>query len=240
MTGSRAGINIRLPASKMCRDFLSKGLGLLIFARQKLVLLSVPKTGSTAYEEALTAHAAISVMAPPELKHSPVFRYNRYFRPMVERFAGPEADIVAVMREPIAWLGSWYRYRSRDALAGHPQSTRDIGFDAFVAGYCRGDQPVWARVGSQARFLEPQRNGTRVSHLFRYEDQAGFREFLEARLGVEIAPGTWNRSPARDLELTERTETRLRRKYARDFALYASIRPDGAYTFPVESLPPDG
>ena len=212
---------------------------MLIFARQKLVLLSVPKTGSTAHEEALTAHAAISVMAPPELKHSPLFRYSRFFRPMVERFAGPEADIVAVMREPVAWLGSWYRYRTRDALAGHPQSTRDIGFDAFVAGYCRGDQPVWARVGSQARFLEPQPNGTRVTHLFRYEDQAGFREFLEARLGVEIAPGTWNRSPARDLWLSERSETRLRRKYARDFALYDSIGCNGAYTFPGEAGPPD-
>lgn len=212
---------------------------MLIFSQQNLVLLAVPKTGSTAYETALRAHAAISVTAPPELRHSPVFRYNRFFRPIVDRFAGPGADIVAVMREPVAWLGSWYRYRSRDALAGHPQSTRGMGFDAFVTGYCRGAQPDWARVGSQAKFLEPQRNGTRVTHLFRYEDPDGLRHFLERRLGVGIAPGTCNRSPERDLTLSERTETRLRRKYARDFALHDSIGRDGAYTFPAATRPSD-
>ena len=213
---------------------------MLIFSRQNLVLLSVPKTGSTAYESALHTHAAISVTAPPDLKHSPVFRYNRFFRPMVERFVGPDADIVAVMRAPIAWLGSWYRYRSRDALAGHAQSTRALSFEDFVGGYCRGAQPPWARVGSQAKFLEPQRNGTRVTHLFRYEDAEGLRRFLERRLGVEIAPDTCNPSPWRDLVLSERVEARLRRKYATDFALYASIGRDGAYAFPVGDPPPDG
>lgn len=213
---------------------------MLIFPIQKLVLLSVPKTGSTAYEAALKAHAGISVTAPPELKHSPVFRYNRFFRSMVERFVGDEVDIVAVMREPVSWLGSWYRYRSRDALAGQPQSTRGLSFEEFVEGYCRGAQPAWARVGSQAKFLEPQRNGTRATHLFRYEEPDGVRAFLEGRLGVALELGTHNRSPARGLELSGRMETRLRRKYASDFALYDSIGPGGAYTFPSAGRSADG
>jgi hypothetical protein len=66
------------------------------------------------------------------------------------------------------------------------------------------------------------------------------RDFLEARHGVEIAPGRCNRSSARYLELNERTEERLRREYACDFALYDSIGCNGAYAFPVESRPPDG
>src|SRR6056297_216797 len=122
---------------------------LLVFSRQNLVLLSVPKTGSTAYEAALASHAAIIVSAPPELKHAPVFRYNRFFRPMIERFMAAEPDVVAVMREPIDWLGSWYRYRRRDALSGHPNSTMGISFDGFVSAYCQGQPPAFARVGSQ-------------------------------------------------------------------------------------------
>ena len=84
---------------------------MLVFSKAKLVFLSVPKTGSTAYQASLVPLAAIAVTTPPELKHAPVFRYNRFFRPMIERFIAPDVDVLAVMREPISWLGSWYRYR---------------------------------------------------------------------------------------------------------------------------------
>jgi len=211
---------------------------LLVFSHQNLVLLSVPKTGSTAYEAALAPHAAMVISAPPELKHAPVFRYNRFFRPMIERFIGSAPDVVAVMREPVDWLGSWYRYRRRAALAGHPNSTLGISFDDFVVAYCRGSAPPFARVGSQAKFLEPQRNGTRVTHLFRYEDQDGLRSFLEARLGIAIETGTFNRSPAVELDLSARTEARLRRKHAADFTLYDGIGREGRFVPSVPSARP--
>lgn len=203
---------------------------MLVFSEARLVLLSVPKTGSTAYEAALAAQAAIAVSAPPELKHAPVFRYNRFFRPMVERFFDAPFDIAAVMREPVDWLGSWYRYRRRPQMSGHANSTQDLSFDDFVCAYCSGDPPAYARVGSQRKFLEPQRNGTRITHLFRYEDQAGFRKFLEARLGRDVAPGRINASPALPMSLTPQTEARLRRKHAQDFALWDGIGTDGHYT----------
>jgi len=202
------------------------------------VLLSVPKTGSTAYEAALAPHAAMVISAPPELKHAPVFRYNRFIRPMIERFIGERPDVVAVMREPIDWLGSWYRYRRRDALAGNPNSTVGVSFDEFVAAYCRGNPPSFARVGGQAKFLEPQRNGTRVTHLFRYEDQAGLRSFLERRLGVRVDPPSCNRSQPLALELSSGTEARLRRKHAADFKLYEGIGPDGHYEAASPVPPP--
>lgn len=203
---------------------------MLVFSKARLVLLSVPKTGSTAYETALAPQAAIAVSAPPELKHAPVFRYNRFFRPMIERFFDGPFDIVAVMREPRDWLGSWYRYRQRPELAGHANSTQGLSFDDFVSTYCTGEPPAYARVGSQAKFLEPQRNGAQVTHLFRYEDQPGLRSFLAARLGVAVDPAPLNRSPALPLSLSPRIETRLRRKYAEDFTLWSGIGAGGAYT----------
>jgi hypothetical protein len=207
---------------------------MLVFAKQKLVFLSVPKTGTTAYARALGAQAAIVVNAPPELKHAPVFRYNRYFRRMVERFAGPDVDIVAVMREPLDWLASWYRYRSREELRGQPPSTLDMSFDTFVRAYCQSDVPEFARVGSQAKFLEPQRNGTRVTHLFRYEDQAGLRHFLESRLGHEVITEQVNRSSPRPVEIEPGTRDLLERAFAADFTLYSGIRDGGAYSAPEQ------
>ena len=203
---------------------------MLVFSKEKLVFLSVPKTGSTAYQEALGARAALVVRDPPELKHAPVFRYNRFFRPALEKFCGEGFEVLAVMREPVDWLGSWYRYRRRAGHEGNRTATHDISFDEFVEGYMKGNRPPYANVGSQAKFLEPQKNGTAVTHLFRYEDQDGLRAFLKDRLNSDIAPPLRNQSPKMDLALATDTEARLRRKCAAEFMLYETIKANGVYT----------
>ena len=203
---------------------------MLVFSKAKLVILSVPKTGTTAYQAALAPLASLVVTDPPELKHAPVFRYNRYFRPMLEKFISEDLDVMAVMREPISWLGSWYRYRRRDFMKGHANATHDISFDEFIAAYMRGNKPGFANVGSQAKFLEPAGNGTAATHVFRYEDQAGIVAFLEHRLETKISTERRNSSPKMPLALTADIEARLRRKCADEFALWHSIKADGAYT----------
>ena len=47
-----------------------------IFSRYNLVLLAVPKTGSTALEVALGQEADGRFGSPPEMKHLPLYRYN--------------------------------------------------------------------------------------------------------------------------------------------------------------------
>lgn len=203
---------------------------MLVFSKQKLVFLSVPKTGTTAWQAALGPHASMIVSDPPELKHAPIFRYNRFYRPALEKFIGADLHVIAVMREPVAWLGSWYRYRQRPFLDGKPASTAGMSFDAFVQGYVQSNQPRHANVGSQSKFLEPQRNGTAVTHVFRYEDQAALVRYLQERLGVDVQTDRMNASAAATLPLGPETEARLRRKYAPDFRLYESIGTDGSYT----------
>ncbi len=199
-----------------------KSLVMLIFWKARLVFLAVPKTGSTAFETALSPHAALVVRDPPELKHAPVYRYNRFFRPMMEKMGAETMDVLAVVREPVDWLGSWYRYRQRDFLNGKPVSTRDISFDAFCQAYATGDPPPYANVGSQAKFVEPRPNGTAVSHLYKYENQVGLIGFLEDRLGVALDIPRRNVSPPSDLALSPETEARLRRKCVADFEVWQS------------------
>ncbi|MDX2483295.1 MAG: gamma-glutamyl kinase [Pseudodonghicola sp.] len=196
---------------------------MLVFYKERLVFLSVPKTGTTAYETALRDRADIIVSDPPELKHAPVYRYNRFFRPMFEKACKTEMETLAVMREPISWLGSWYRYRRRPFMAGKPNSTHDISFDAFVEAYLKGDRPGFANVGSQEKFLEPRPNGLRVTHMFRYEAPDKLNQFLEERLKTRIETARENVSPEMVLELSPKTEARYRRKCAAEFELYDSI-----------------
>jgi len=196
---------------------------MLAFHAERLVLLSVPKTGTTALQAALRDRADMVISDPPELKHAPVFRYNRWFRPMFEKTCGVEMELAAVMREPVSWLGSWYRYRQRPFLDGQPNSTKGISFDEFVLAYCKGDKPAFANVGSQAKFLEPQKSGCRVTHLFRYEDKHGITGFLEHRLKTKIDLGQLNVSPKMELTLRPDVLSKYRRKCADEFALYDGI-----------------
>lgn len=196
---------------------------MLVFHKENLVFLAVPKTGTTAYHSALRDRADIVISDPPELKHAPVYRYNRFFRPMFEKVCGQDMETMAVMRDPIDWLGSWYRYRRRSFMKGKANSTLDITFDEFVNAYCKGDRPGFANVGSQAKFLEPRPNGTKVTHLFRYENRRRLDEFLHERLGLEIATRQENVSPEMALELDAKTERKMRNKCSEEFDLYSSI-----------------
>lgn len=196
---------------------------MLVFAKAKLVFLSVPKTGTTAWEKALGPTADIVVNDPPELKHAPVFRYNRFFRPMLEKFIAEDLEVIAVIREPVSWLGSWYRYRRRPFMQDRPNNTYNVSFDAFVEAYCQGEQPGFANVGSQAKFVEPAGNGTCVTRFFKYEEQEKLHRFLQHRLERVIDLTRENVSPEMTLDLSQQTETKLRRKCAAEFELYDSI-----------------
>lgn len=193
---------------------------MLVFWKQRLVFLAVPKTGTSAYEAALGPSASMTVYDPPELKHAPVYRYNRFFRPMFEKMGAEHMDILAVIREPVSWLGSWYRYRQRGFLEGKPTSTRGMSFDEFCQAYTQGDRPPFADVGSQSKFIEPRPNGVSVTHLFKYENQTGLLDFLEDRLALKIDLPRENVSPRRELGLTPETEAKLRRKCAEDFDVW--------------------
>lgn len=194
---------------------------MLVFWDERLVLFSVPKTGSTALEGALSPHAALVFRNPPELKHAPCYRYRRFLRPYFKQAGGVETmDTVALVRHPVAWLSSWYRYRHRDALIGHPNSTRDVTFDAFVLEYCKGKPAAFANVGSQARFLTIDGGQIGIGHLFRYEAMDKAVAFFEDRLSQKITLNQRNVSPVLETPLSDDVATKLRQKCAAEFAIW--------------------
>lgn len=196
---------------------------MLVFFKERLAFLSVPKTGTTAYEAALAPRADMVISEPPMLKHAPVYRYNRFIRPMFLKVCDAELELMAVMREPVSWLGSWYRYRHRPFMQGKPNSTFGISFDDFILAYMKGDKPGFADVGSQLNFMKSQPNGTGITHYFKYEDQPRLQAFLKERLDVDLTLARENVSPAMELTLSTDVEVRFKRKFADEFALYDSI-----------------
>lgn len=194
---------------------------MLVFWEQRLAFLATPKTGSTAIAAALESLAAVSIQRPPLLKHTTVHRYRRFIGPYLEAASKDNFTLVALMREPKDWLGSWYRFRQREEIEP-AKSTRDMSFDDFVRAWCRDPRPDFADVGSQGKFLRP-RQGAGADRLFRYEAIGTFVQFLEDRLGCEITLPRLNVSPEGTTELTAATEALLRATAVEDFGLYATL-----------------
>lgn len=195
---------------------------MLVFWEQRLVILATPKTGSTAIEAALESLAAVAMQRPPALKHTNVARYHRFIGPYLEAASGKPFTVVALMREPRDWLGSWYRYRQRDDIPDAAKSTSGMSFEAFVTAWCQTPRPVFADVGSQARFLAASSDRT-ADRIFRYERIETFIDFLEERLDFQVHLPRLNVSPEAPMDLSVGTEARLREVAAEDFALYDSL-----------------
>lgn len=188
---------------------------MLIFWKARLVLLSMPKTGTTALEAAFAPHADAAIHNPPGLKHMGPAKWRQSLAPLFERRGKRPMETMALVREPVDWLGSWWRYRGREALRGQPNSTEGVGFDAFVEAWLSEAPPPHADVGQQARFL---RGG--VDHLFRYEDFPAALAFLAARLEVEAEPERLNVSPPGEARLAPPLIARMRAERAEEFALW--------------------
>ena len=193
---------------------------MLVFWKENLVLLAVPKTGSTALEGALAPRASMVLRDPPHLKHAPCYRYKRFLKPFFVQAGGQKPELMAVVRNPVDWLGSWYRYRTRSDLIGHDNSTHGVSFDDFVLEYCKGSPAPFANVGSQNKFLRINDGEIGVDHLFQYEQWDLVIGYLEERLEMTITLKQKNVSPVMELALSKQVEAKLLEKRAAEFEVW--------------------
>lgn len=210
---------------------------MIFLYRARLVILSQPKTGTTALDNALAHRASIVINSPPELKHINYRKFRKFVVPLIRSQTGlkrADYEVVSVMREPIDWLGSWYRYRTRDALLDKKNSrsanyTGNISFDQFVQDVCKpkGEQPSYAKIGSPCAVALAGEGKIGIDRIFPYEDMSGLYELIAERTGKPVETKQLNVSPARELVISEETRAKAREKYAFAFELHASLRRDG-------------
>lgn len=195
---------------------------MLIWTEARLVFLAQTKCASTAIEAELRDGATFTPGPAPEDKHTSFLRYDRVYRACFEGIAGAPLEVVSLMREPEEWLSSWWRYRRRPALLGHPSSTAEMTFEEFVGDHLDG-APGPSDVGSQAAFLEDGTGGIGPNLLFRYEDLGEFLDYVGRRLNQPVRPRWRNVAPRIDAHLSRGLRQRLHAERARDFSIHASI-----------------
>jgi hypothetical protein len=201
-----------------------------ISTKHGFAFLCMPKCASTSVETAIRKYCNVHFWGYPALKHIDAKDFHKYILAF-HRKALPKVSIetFCIMREPIEWLHSWYKYRSRDELkeAAHPfrrNYTGDISFNQFVDSCLAGDDaPSYAKVGSQAEFVRLEDGTIGVDRIFRLERMEQVSEYLTEKVGEEITFSHRNQSPPRSLALDRSRRQRLMRYYSADYEVYESI-----------------
>lgn len=215
---------------------------MLVLKDAKLVYLANPKTATQSLRAALGPHAGATPKDTGH-KHINAALYARKWASVLKKRHGGAFETFAVMREPLEHLGSWHRYRQREAIRGSENSTHGIGFDAFIEAVISPDPPAFARIGRQARFLGFLADVPPVHYIFDYAQIDLLLAFLDERLSLDQRPGANLKLPLRNvspeaaddaLHLPDNLKTRLTTALSVEFDLYDRVALAGV----LETAPP--
>lgn len=196
---------------------------MIISKRGNFIYFANPKTATTAIEAALLPYATVYIGDDPALKHIGVNQYKKLIEPFLEEIGiGKELDRIGVIRHPIDWLASWYKYRKRSADNNTAVSTQNIGFDEFARAFMdKENRPEYARIGSPSGILNEKGAKFGVNYLYAYEALDRMASDLSSRLDTEIEFHTRiNESDEFETELEPETESLLKEHFKKDFERY--------------------
>jgi hypothetical protein len=195
------------------------------------VVLSMPKCASTSLQQTLTP--VCDVRFKDHMKHIDLTFLETWVLPMLRaRRASPpyEPRIFCLMREPVEWLHSWYRYSwdeaGQPATAGGTASARQpyADFRSFLDAYFSTRPPKVGGVLRQSDFLRGRDGRIGRAELYRFEDHARMVTALEALCGQPLDLRITNQSrPKRPEDLDGVDLAELRRRLASEYEVYDAI-----------------
>lgn len=195
------------------------------------VVLSMPKCASTSLQQALTP--VCDVRFKDHMKHVDLAFVEEWVLPMLRACRAPlpfAPRLFCLMRDPIEWLYSWYRYswddEGRPATGGGTSVSRRAypEFASFLDAYFSPRPPRVGGVLRQSDFVRGRDGALGRVELFRLESHEAMIAQIEALSGQKLDLKVTNRSrPRRDADLAGIDLADLRRRLAEEYALYESI-----------------
>ena len=205
--------------------------------------LCMPKCASTSIESALSRFCNIQYSGHPGLKHLNAKTFVDSILP-VHRKLVPAAHMesICLMRDPLDWIESWYRYRHRDGLRNpnhpnHSRSTWNMSYDEFIAEYvAEGPRKPYANLGTQFRFLTLGDGQVGIDHIIPMNRIDLFEDFISEKLGERISIPSKNTSAKMNLSIEDPTlEFKLNKHFAQDIILYNFIKENEGFNKKLHS-----
>jgi hypothetical protein len=170
---------------------------------KRFVLLSNPKTGTTALEAAFEPFANFRLGGTPKWKHVNFDGMTEIFGDYFQRQG---CTIYGVVRHPVDALASWYRYRNRKQLKNpkhrwNDKYAGDVPFSQFVAEWAARSTPR-ARVPVSVKWCLTRRGKPAPMTFYRYEDIPLLFDRLSQHVGKKVKLEKLNVSPSSPLDMT--------------------------------------
>ncbi len=193
---------------------------MMVYLPGRIAFLAMPKCASTSIENALRPHCQFLATGYPMLTHMHVNRFYRFVMPLLKATGHKEIETCCLMRDPVDWVASWWRYRSDDRWSAEENASH-IGFEEYVAEYIAGEKKDYLPAGTQAGFFWAPNRGKRFAdYIFRYEDIDLFQDFWSRKIGNEVDFGMHNVSPSREGDLNDEVRQALRNFLAEDYEIW--------------------
>lgn len=173
---------------------------MLISLKHRYAFFCTPKCASNSIEAMLKPHAEIHLLGSPQVRHTNARQYEKYIQPyLADVSPAHPVERIAIVREPIAWLHSWYRFRARSALrnADNQNSSAHVNFGEFVDAYLADEQPPFAQVGTQLEFLLDAEGKLGVDRLYAYENLNDLAAYFSELVGTQLSLLSINVSPTK-------------------------------------------
>lgn len=181
--------------------------------------LCMPKCASTSIEWALDPYSQLNTNQDIELKHTNYRRYSKFIKPYVNK----KLEIVCVMREPVSWMYSWYKYRKRDDIKDKNKSTANISFNEFCEAFLSKNRPAYAKIRTQFNFLKDNTGQKGEIKIFKYENLEEIKKYFEEKIGKKLKIPVLNISPKVDYDLDPKIEKRLKEFFKKDYDVYNTL-----------------
>ena len=202
---------------------------MIIFPNSNLIYFAIPKTGSTAFEQTFARKYPNAVVVSKDRKHMNVrqFEYNNL--DAQNNLFGKPMERMATLREPLARLHSWFRFRQRLEVT-NPISTKEISFEDFIESTMLPQPPSYARnIGDQWMFCTRKSGELGITHIFDIANLQPLDDFLQNRLGLRFPRERINESKSQQIVVSTEVERKLRNHRIQEFALYDSVVKNGGY-----------
>lgn len=174
---------------------------MLCSTKHDFVFLCMTKCASNSVEAIMAPYSDIVLTGPPFYRHLNYRKYIQYVRPLIAAGLGnKEVETSCVIREPVSWLYSWYRFRQRLSLRNeknpdHSRSTAGVGFEEFIEAYVSANRPAYARLGCQFDFVRTESGDVGVDRIFLYENLDSLTKYLSDKVGKRLVLPRMNVSP---------------------------------------------
>lgn len=183
------------------------------------VFLSAPKTGSTTLERSFSRHATVVIRNPPRIRHMNAALFDLRARELLASGGHPRTsyELICMIREPVDWAASWWRYRARPQLQGDAKYTGDLSFDDFIAKVVDGK----TNLSGLDKFAQGSGRHPGVERMFRYDNIQGAADWMAAKLDIPTPKlAIANASPERDTTVSPGTRALIESHFARHLGLY--------------------